>query len=531
MSTTHRGRTALAALVACLVGAIALTAVPSANAAGAAISFNDPGPVTAGPVELRGTVNGSAAETTTVLYVVDNSQSTSQPTGLDCDGNNQPLDTTDNLNGDFSVGDTLDCEIAAVKAVNSSLESSPGDAVVSLETFGSGASAINLNPPVSPPVLFARPGDKGAGTEPLVVTAARKLQRDPAKGTDFNVAVTQALNTLHAAPAGPKYILFLTDGKGFATQSTLDSLRMSGYKLRSFAIGDSEACAPTRWLAMMAKATGDICYTVSSPADLATTLTGSQPANVSSVHVTINGRTFPASVDAIGGWRATLTIGAGTYSATAVATLTDGATITTDRMFTVNPSTTGGPKPSTVSGAKVKATSVLVRRPGSSISAVPARVYGRVGLARRNAAPQPNAGLANATILLQGRSGAARSWATLGSTRVRADGTFAVSKVRGRNVNQLRAVLLAYKVYEKSAATVPPAPISACTFIWRSTRFTAVCHTTANNLTKSRLLRNGKVVARAQVRSGKVRVASSGALNKHVLIVAVSRAVHYRVRL
>ena len=60
---------------------------------------------------VAGTVGLGAAGTTSVLYVVDATQSTADPTGSDC-GDDQVGYGGDDLNGDGSVGDVLDCEIA-----------------------------------------------------------------------------------------------------------------------------------------------------------------------------------------------------------------------------------------------------------------------------------------------------------------------------------------------------------------------------------------------------------------------------------
>ncbi|MCW2747292.1 MAG: hypothetical protein JWP10_434, partial [Nocardioidaceae bacterium] len=209
-----RAPRSLVVALAAVVGFAALTIAPAAQAVSRSVTIDDPAPVSAGQVELRGTVSSGEPQTTTVLYVVDNSGSTSNPAGLDCDGNGTAGEAGDDLNGDTSIGDPLDCEIGAVGSLNETLEASSGASVVSLETFASTAEAINLDPPTTPPVLFVAPGDKGAGSEPLLVTASKKLRRDPVAGTSFDPAVATALQTLADAPAGPKYIMFLSDGIG-----------------------------------------------------------------------------------------------------------------------------------------------------------------------------------------------------------------------------------------------------------------------------------------------------------------------------
>ena len=63
--------------------------------------------------------------------------------------------------------------------------------------------------------------------------------------------------------------------------------------------------------------------------------------------VSIGSVSVAATVDAVGGWRARFTLGAGTYTATARAVLASGVTQTAQRTFTVA-GTAAGPAPGTV---------------------------------------------------------------------------------------------------------------------------------------------------------------------------------------
>ena len=218
-------RPAWAAATLVTVGATVLvgTTVPAAVAAPPSITFQDPGSVVAGEVELRGVVTTQAAPTTTVLYLVDVSQSTKTPSGVDCDADGVAGGAADNLNGDTGIGDTLDCEIGAIKAINAGLVASAGRSLASLETFAGSAAPVNLVPGSSPATLFVAPGAPGAGGQPAIVAAAAALRRDPVPGTSYDPAVTTALNTLRGAPAGPKYIMLLTDGGGNASSSTVNA--------------------------------------------------------------------------------------------------------------------------------------------------------------------------------------------------------------------------------------------------------------------------------------------------------------------
>ena len=93
------------------------SAVP-ASAASAAVSIDAPVAPPAGTVNLTGSVGVEAGEVTTVLYVFDATRSTASPQGSDCSGNGA-VGAEDDRNGDGSVGDILDCEIAGVEALNS----------------------------------------------------------------------------------------------------------------------------------------------------------------------------------------------------------------------------------------------------------------------------------------------------------------------------------------------------------------------------------------------------------------------------
>src|SRR5262245_7521002 len=133
----------------------ALAAVTTAIPIGAQAQTNSPSitierptageSVPAGTVEFRGRVSsGAAAPVATVLYVVDVSGSTASPTGNDCNGDGKP--TEDDFNADGQAGDTLDCEISAVVALNGSLRAVPGSSQhirVGLIPFGSSAAVAD----------------------------------------------------------------------------------------------------------------------------------------------------------------------------------------------------------------------------------------------------------------------------------------------------------------------------------------------------------------------------------------------------
>jgi hypothetical protein len=523
-------RLVLCSATACMVAATGLVGAASAGAAAPTITINDPGALTAGPVQLSGLVTTGDAQTTTVLYALDRSQSTDQPVGNDCDGNGV-ADPGDNLNGDTAVGETLDCEIAGVIALDNSLAGSPGSLQVSLERFSTTAEAINLGTSATP-VLFTHPGD------PAIATNSKALRRgnttDNPTGTNFDPAVTTAINTLAGAPAGPRYILLLSDGKGPVSQSTIDAAHAAGVHVRTFAIGGEAgtSCNTGKSLARLAAATGETCSVVTSPAALGTTLTGSQPAGISSVQLAIAGKIFPATLDLSGGWKVPLSLGAGSYTATATATLSNGASVATTRALTVAPSATG-PAPGTATGTTLKASKVLVRRPSSSLTALPSRVSGIVGGGGAGTRPVVTSGLQGAVVELQGRAGTTGAWTQLTSARVSNTGAYDLTWTPRARFHHLRVVLLPFKAFGGSTGAVPNGPIFACHIKKKGgARFTATCHTIAKKGTAVQLLKNGHAVSRTTVKKGHVlRVSGKGKLTRFVVSVNVSRKVHHKIRL
>ncbi len=343
---TVRSRRALVT-AALVVASIAGPIVPSSVATDDATSvvFDDPGSdLRAGsPVQLHGRVTRGGTGAPTVLYVVDASASTGDQRGADCDGNGV-VDAGDDLNGDHSVGDVLDCEIAAVRSLNQVVAGSVAGSNVGLEAFATQPAIADLDPSAVSS-SFVPAGQAGTGAEPWIVTAARGVKRGIVRqytkkslggtGTDLDAAASSALSTLAAAPGGPKWVFFLSDGKAAVNASTLAALHTSGVSLRSFAIGSAGGCDAGRAMARMAAATGESCMAVRSSADLPGHVVGSQPDAITGVTLEVGGRQVQADVDAFGGWSTTLVFGAGSYNATVTATMKSGATVRAVRSFMV----------------------------------------------------------------------------------------------------------------------------------------------------------------------------------------------------
>ena len=536
ISTPPRRLGAFVALgAASLLGAATLTGLPAAVAVTPSVTIQDPGTPTAGPVTLRGTASGGTL-TTTVLFAVDVSQSTAHPSELDCDGNGN-FGPKDNFNGDDTTGDVLDCEISAVQALNTGLISSAGASLVSLEQFSTSAAAVDLDPGAGPAVLFDSPGNNGTGSEPRLVTAARTLQRATgASGTTLDEAVAVALRTLGGAPAGPKWIMFLSDGQisDPPTAATVNALKASGVHLRSFAIDDAQDVGCRDGLGDIAKVTGESCVSVHDPAQLASAVSTTQPDGVTAVRVTIGGRTLAATLDVAGGWSLPLLLGAGTYPTHVVATLSSGKTVSADRTFTVAPAAPGAPNvpaPGTVTPTSptsvISAGAVSANRPKPLMQRLPSTVTGRVG--RPGAAgPTADAAFEGATVLLQGRSKG--SWANVGRAKV-AQGRYAVSWTPKAGVKRLRVLLLPYKNFTGASAAVPRAGISDCHRSGGSSTWTLTCRTTAPNGKSAKLTRAGKVVDRSTVRRHHVSVSGSGRLAPYTLVVQSGGGETFRLPL
>lgn len=516
-----------------------LAAVPASAATDPSISINNPArthqPV-AGTVEISGNVSHGTKDPTTVLYLLDATASTHLSVGSDCNGDGAHS-VADDLNGDGAVGDVLDCEIGAVKKLNTSLISSyPGASMmVGVEAFSQFARVAALN--MSDSELFAAPASTGGEAQPRVITAATSIHRGGidmyvprdlgGSPTSYDLAVATALSAFHSAPAGPKWVMLLSDGKTSVADSTLSALHSSGVHLSSFAVGTGATCKAVGALAKMSGATGERCVTAPSPANLAASLTNAQPDGIANVTVAIGGTSLAADIDPVGGWRAKFTLGKGSYTATATATLTSGHKITTTRSFAVNAAPGhGGPTPGTVTkgpGAR-RATVIHANLPVPSRTALPAQVTGTVGKLKHNSLVITKH-LNRAIVLLQGRKSVGGSWVTLDRDKVEA-GKYSLHWKPSWGVHLLRVSLKAHGHFAASSNAVPKARISGCAVARHATRWSMTCHTTAKNGAKAQLYDGGQVVDGARVAGGLVRVHAAGRPGGHVLVVKHSRKRH-----
>ena len=309
---------------------------------------------------IEGTVGAKGSSgVDSVTYVIDLSSSTSWVRGMDCNGDGAK-DAKDDLNGDKSVGDVLDCEIASVISLNKSLAAAYGTGIkVSMVAFGNTGAVVDLNGST-----FVTPGAKDASGRNIVEHAARSLKMGEAKqytskyvggGTSFNNALA---TTLASVPASnERYVFMMSDGQSYVSQTTLDKLKASGLKTRTFGVGSGANCESD--LKKIAATTGESCTEVSDPTKLAAALTG-KPTNVKTVTVTVSGpdgysKSFDVTsgVTTLGGWKTPELTGlkAGQYTATAKATFTDGSEKSDKHTFTVGDASSTPPSSSAPSSS------------------------------------------------------------------------------------------------------------------------------------------------------------------------------------
>jgi lysophospholipase L1-like esterase len=341
----QRRRASTAAIILAMVSSSAAAVAATQSPAAASPSIKITSPVTGGSVDgsrfsVEGTFAASDTDGVNVIYVVDVSGSTTSPDRQDCNGDGTS-NSFDDFNSADGIGDTLDCEISGVIALNASIRNRT-NVRVALVPFGSSASAANLNgTPGGAEEVFVRPSDDRdndrSATADVVQAAASMRQgqitlfssRTVGTGTDFDRAVTEMLRVKGLGPFGRTVAFFLSDGESSVTSSTLSSLTSSGAEVRTYAIGSGTGCQANGPLDRIAKATGQSCTTVANPAALQGVLGSGSPDELDRIEVTVeNSGTKTATVDALGNWDVEFTgVGAGVRRITATAFLKNGTTV------------------------------------------------------------------------------------------------------------------------------------------------------------------------------------------------------------
>jgi lysophospholipase L1-like esterase len=305
---------------------LAAPVAAAAQADGHPVNITSPVPdarVDGPDVTVTGAVGVDASADVAVQFVADVSSSTSWVRGMDCDGDGTTAG--DDLNADGRVGDVLDCEIAAVAALNGSLRARPASAglvSVGLTGFAQTAQVATVDPDADPDEsrYWVKPGDTEGDRDviPRLTTVASSLTtnrigqyvaRRLTDGTNFDSAVGAAVRAFdEPAVAGRRRVLFLlSDGEGALSDSTLALVREQGVRLRTFAIGaGAGGCTVGSALARLAEAGQEDCVPVTDPATLTHALSSSLPAGLAGVDVEIDGIHAVAGVDSLGRWAATV---------------------------------------------------------------------------------------------------------------------------------------------------------------------------------------------------------------------------------
>ena len=344
-------RRAFGIVAVCALAAGGVVAATTASAAGESITITYPADgqtVGTGPLTVAGSVSSGKGDKVNVLYAVDVSGSTASPTGLDCNGDTQITAELDDFNQDGSVGDTLDCEISGIVALNAALRAVPNSAQrirAGVVAFGNDAAVADLEPGADD-IPFVAPGDtrNGEDVTPRINAVAGSLTRGTigletprsvGQGTDFQRPLDVGAAELTNADAGAKWIFLLSDGQASVPDTT--ALVAAGIRVRTFAIGAAASCEVGSPLEQIATTTGDTCVRVDDPSQLSSDITTGGPSSIRAVTVQLDAAAaVPATVDSIGNFSAAVgSPSDGGHTITVRAEITDGSTVTETRRFTV----------------------------------------------------------------------------------------------------------------------------------------------------------------------------------------------------
>jgi hypothetical protein len=337
------------------VDAARVEAQARAAAAAGTITVNSPGSSAApGDIQFTGEFAVSQSVEHRVVYVVDVSGSTEEY-GNDCNASGT-VGPDDDLNGDGARGTVLDCEIAGVVALNSSLRQFPVKA--GLVAFATGAVRADMTPGGGDDELTSTIADDDRNSVPDVQDVASSLgtgsvqrftpRRSVGSGTDFGRAIAELTALVQAAGSNSSKpvqytVYFLSDGLDSYPSSEVASLltATSGARppvVNTVSVGSSgSGCDTTSPLRRISDALAGTCQT-STPAQLEATLAGSKPAGLDRVEVTFAGATNVAEVDALGRWHTTfpgVAARPNPYDYTATAYLTDGSSTRATGLVTV----------------------------------------------------------------------------------------------------------------------------------------------------------------------------------------------------
>jgi hypothetical protein len=538
-----RRAAALLAVPATLaLGLLAPSPPPAAAATTPTVTVASPtqgAKVAAGAVRFSGsTTAGADTLTTSVMFVVDSSASAvaARVRGTDCNGDGVftpgAAGAGDDLNGDGSEGDVLDCEIGAVQALNRGLANLAGASTVQvgIEAFSGTAATASFDANGAVPFVPSTAlTDGGSSRVDAVARSVREHSiglyqpKQLTGGTNFAAAVDTALSALAGQPAGPKWVVLLSDGTDTVSDATLTQLARSNVHLRSFAIGQDASCSKVRTLWKLANATGDGCVPVPDQASLRASAIASQPQGIAHVDVAVAGRSVTADVDPFGGWSARLTLPAGSYTATVTATSPAGRVYAAaPRSFRVVAST---------SARRTVRPRLVVDTPAATYASLPARVTGRATY--RDPGTRQTVLLNGVRVALQARTvvHGRTHWGTVATAKV-ARGRYALRWSVRRQARSLRVVLSPVAGVSGAVAAVPHPLVYGCSIRHAGrTSWVTTCHTTAPRGSKAQL-RSSRVLARGTVsRAHTIRLVTRRDPHRLALVVARAHARSVTLRL
>jgi len=256
----------------------------------------------------RVTIGAQPSPETSIVYVIDLSRST-EADGNDCNSDGIVDAKDDYAVNDPGTGTVLDCEIAAVLAINEGFGSND-NVSVGIVGFESGVLGEYTMDPVSPPNV-----DSDNNSQTDVNEFLTTLARKPVfgwGGTDFGSALTRARQMLRKANTAKKRIYFFTDGitKTPATSQAQQAAN-EGIVIDTFSIGtEAEGCEGTE-IGEIAKLTGGECRSVPNASEITAKVDEvilPPAATLDRVQVSINGNvTQTVSVNAAGRWKMEIT--------------------------------------------------------------------------------------------------------------------------------------------------------------------------------------------------------------------------------
>ena len=147
-----------------------------------------------GMYTVRGRVAADPDEDIWVVYAVDVSGSTLSA-GFDCDGSGT-VDAADDLNGDSELGEVLDCEIAGLIALNTSLAAVPGSTGrvhVAVVPFGNEATVADVGGSPGQQDFVAPTDDLDDGDRDIVAPPVQVVAISVARTRDLS-AVRRVIN-------------------------------------------------------------------------------------------------------------------------------------------------------------------------------------------------------------------------------------------------------------------------------------------------------------------------------------------------